>query len=364
MTFHQIARLTALIAIAAATIILPDNPFAQEMRVTTSAAPPLGVNSQPMGPVQFNGTGILVGQVIDAGSGRGVAGAIVTLGSSAPGGPSRAMTQVTQTVIGGGGGAPLFMTDSSTGSGLPRVLTDSEGRFAFRNMPKGAFALSATKAGYLDGAYGRLRPSGNTQSIDLAEGERQGDVKVRLFRTASIAGTILDDNGEPVVSAQVRAYRRTLVSGRKVLSASGIGATTDDRGIYRLSGLTPGEFIISVPSVQSTVPASFQMTGGMGGDLMSTIMTPGNSSFSLGTGGTQVTPDGKFLLQPGARGATSQPPDANGRVLVYPTQYYPSATTVSQAGAVVVASGEDLHGRRSAAEARADVDDLRPLDRT
>jgi 5-hydroxyisourate hydrolase-like protein (transthyretin family) len=343
MPLQTRSRLTALGVIAAAAIFLHGNPHAQEMRVSTSMAPPQAVNQQPMGPVQFNGTAIIVGQVIDAGSGRGVAGAIVTLGSSAPPGPQRVTTEVRQTMIAGGAG-PMVISEGGSGAGLPRVLTDSEGRFAFRNLPKGAFGLTATKAGYLDGSYGRLRPSGSTQTLDIADGERQGDVKIRLFRPASISGIIIDDTGEPVVGAPVRAYRRTLVSGRKVLSATGTGATTDDRGMYRLSALTPGEFIVGVPSVQSSVPAAFQMAGGMAGDLMSTIMTPGNNSFSLSTGGMQVTSDGRFLLQPANRGAGALPPDAAGRVMVYPTQYYPSATTVSQASAIVVTSGEDRTG--------------------
>ena len=117
-------------------------------------------------------------------------------------------------------------------SNLLRVLTDAEGRFVFKNLPKGSFGLNATKAGYLDGAYGRLRPSGTSQSIDLADGDRQTDVKVRIFRTATIAGTVNDDQGEPVVGVSLRAYRRTYVSGRRLLTLAATSSPTDDRGMY------------------------------------------------------------------------------------------------------------------------------------
>ena len=51
---------------------------------------------------------------------------------------------------------------------------------------------------------------------------------------------ILDERGEPSINTQVRAMRYTMMNGRRRASRSG-GGQTDDRGIYRLHSLQPGD---------------------------------------------------------------------------------------------------------------------------
>ena len=93
-------------------------------------------------------TALVVGQVIDAGTGTPVSGALVELRMqvplSAPPSPFSRPAPPTQ----------LLQT--------PRVLTGSDGRFVFRGFPKGNFLLTAIKPGYLNGAYGRRRPGGDS----------------------------------------------------------------------------------------------------------------------------------------------------------------------------------------------------------
>ena len=138
-----------------------------------------------------------------------------------------------------------------------RYLTDNEGRFAFRDLTRGSYTISANKPGYADGATGRMRPNGPAQPIQLADNQRVGDVTIRLFKLASISGTITDTTGEPVVGVQVRAYRRTLIAGRRILSTNGPITNTDDRGLYRFGGLTPGEYVVAVLTFTQTAPADF-----------------------------------------------------------------------------------------------------------
>ncbi|MFI5177602.1 MAG: carboxypeptidase regulatory-like domain-containing protein [Vicinamibacterales bacterium] len=298
---------------------------------STVGGGPIGSSGVPMAPVDQNGTGIVVGQVIDADGGRPIAGAVVAIGGAAGGG-----VQVRAISVGGGSGFAGPPVSQN-----PRVLTDGEGRFAFRNLPRGSYNFTAQKPGYGDGAYGRLRPSGSTQSLDLDDGERRGDLKIRMFKYAAITGTLLDESNEPVVGATVRAYRRNLVAGRRVLGTAGPTAQTDDRGMYRLGSLTPGEYIVAVPTVQTSMPASFQLQGPIPQDLISTLASPGGG-FSINTGGSPVTPDGKFLLQ--NTGRTLSPTGPNSRWMVYATQYYPSAATTQQASPIVVKSGEERAG--------------------
>ena len=285
-------------------------------QVRTVGAPVPGQGGVAMGAVQQNGTGTIVGQIVDADTGKPIPGAIVTIGGAAvpQAAPAQGRIQFAQP----GGGGPL--TIGGPGQN-PRVLSDGDGRFAFRSLPKGSYNFTAQKPGFVDGAYGRLRPGGSSQSLDLADGENRGDVKVRLFKFASISGIVVDESGEPIVGAQIRALRRSLTAGRRMLSAVNATAQTDDRGMYRLGSLIPGEYIIAAPNVQTSSPANFQLQGRLEPDLISTLSSPGGG-LSLSTGGSPVTPDGKFLLQ-NNNGRTITPAAPNGRLMVYATQVLP-----------------------------------------
>ena len=62
-----------------------------------------------------------------------------------------------------------------------------------------------------------------------------------------------DEASEPVIGARVVASRREFVEGEWQYFEAG-GDTSDDRGAYRIFGLVPGEYIVSTPTMQATLP--------------------------------------------------------------------------------------------------------------
>src|SRR5580692_6542726 len=118
------------------------------------------------------------------------------------------------------------------------VLTDEEGHFVFVPERPGPYALSAAKSGYARAQVSALR---DTQ-----------DVEIRLPRGAAISGRVLDEFGDAVsqvhVTAGIQASTGRLVArpGAVPIALSTIAtAETDDRGEYRLGGLSGGAVAIS-----------------------------------------------------------------------------------------------------------------------
>ena len=56
-----------------------------------------------------------------------------------------------------------------------------------------------------------------------------------------------------MVGAYVRVLPQVLIAGRTQWLAGAV-AVTDDRGAYRIAGLGPGKYVVSVPSMQATLP--------------------------------------------------------------------------------------------------------------
>ena len=113
--------------------------------------------------------------------------------------------------------------------------------------------MLASRGGYIDAAYGQSRPAGYGQPIPIAPGQRITDVEIRMWRHAVITGTVLDEAGEPVIGIRVQAMGGGHVAGRRRYGA-GASGTTDDRGVYRIAQLVPGDYLVAVPSKQTSIP--------------------------------------------------------------------------------------------------------------
>jgi hypothetical protein len=129
-----------------------------------------------------------------------------------------------------------------------RVATDDEGRFAFGRLPAGRYTLTAEKPAYVKTFYGSRRVGlGPPSPIALADGQEVTAITIPLMRGAVIEGTIRDEHGVPLASAQASVLQPTIVEGeRRLVRPPGRVqfATTDDRGRYRIYGLPPGEYTV------------------------------------------------------------------------------------------------------------------------
>lgn len=122
------------------------------------------------------------------------------------------------------------------------ATTDDNGRFSFTALPPGRFNLTATRPGHLPVTYGQYRPGRAGTPIQLSDGQKfQADLQIP--KGSVITGTVLDENGEPAPQTSVRVLRVAMQNGRRTLQG-GSSAMTDDRGIYRVFGLMPGDYAV------------------------------------------------------------------------------------------------------------------------
>jgi hypothetical protein len=140
------------------------------------------------------------------------------------------------------------------------IKTDSAGTFNLKGLPAGHYSLSASRSDFLP--YDKTTHS---TGVSVSPGQQLKDLRIRLTPGGSIAGRVLDSNRQPVANAVVMAIRPTFVNGRQVLipdlahtaNLLPIGArmiptweypktVTDDRGQYRIIGLAPGSYYVSV----------------------------------------------------------------------------------------------------------------------
>jgi len=139
-------------------------------------------------------------------------------------------------------GRPLPSTRviAASAAGLPpRVTTtDQSGRYDFANLPAGPFRIVAVKPGYRG-------IDASSRSLDVAAGDRIDRVDLALERWSALGGHVLDENGEPVQSANVRLLQVRYEAGRRRLVGVAGPRQTDDLGAYRLANVAPGQYIVS-----------------------------------------------------------------------------------------------------------------------
>jgi hypothetical protein len=141
--------------------------------------------------------------------------------------------------------APVRLVTVATRQSRP-TATDADGRFLFSNLPPGAYTLVASKPGFLEMVYGARRPGPTSPGtvITLAAGQKIDTIAMRLPRGSVISGTIIDEFGDPAFNVPVRAMRNVFQEGYRALGGGG-NAVTDDRGVYRIAGLAPGDYLVS-----------------------------------------------------------------------------------------------------------------------
>ena len=175
-----------------------------------------------------------------------------------------------------------------------RVLTDQDGRYFFDRLAAGKYTLNATKPGWMSGAFGKKRIDGVQAIFELAEHERRPKVDITMWKYGVLSGTIVDEAGEPLVDIPVKAVRRMLASGKRQMTFVGT-ARTDDRGMYRIAGMVPGEYSVFVPATV-TSGATTVSPGNAPEDWLRSMTGEGTAPMSLNFESGVAAKSGRTLV--------------------------------------------------------------------
>ncbi len=130
---------------------------------------------------------------------------------------------------------------------VARAATDYEGRYRLTNVPAGRYTLMAIApalVGESEDTYGLTG-----KMVTIAEGETVEKIDFALVKGGVITGRVTDGDGLPVVGERLQLNQadRSVQNRRRGLSnINPFMYETDDRGVYRLYGIAPGRYTISI----------------------------------------------------------------------------------------------------------------------
>jgi len=177
-----------------------------------------------------------------------------------------------------------------TFGGVTPAVTDASGHFVFRNLPPGSYQVQAQHPEFPQ----PMSSPPPAVMVALAQDEQKRDIVIPLSPGASVSGRILDEDGKPLAGCSVEAlYPQAGPAGKKLNSQR--AASADDRGHYRLYGLSKGHYYFFT-QCQREIPAPHPFVRrGSDTDLPKQVYAP-----AFYPGSPNVSGAARVLLNAGA----------------------------------------------------------------
>jgi uncharacterized protein (DUF2141 family) len=248
--------------------------------------------------------------------------------------------------------------------GQRTLITDDHGRFSFTALPAGRYTLQVSKPGYVSTSYGAKKPGRPGTPIQLGDAQKFTSASVSVPKGSVITGTVIDEGNEPTPGTQVRAFQYVLRTGEKTLQQAG-SASTDDRGVYRIYGLQPGDYLVSATprnmnmsdvrqAVMSQVEQLLQQAQAANAADAQQGPNGGGGGGRGGGGGAIANLAGRAAQQPGGRGqafidqATALQQQLaqqeKEQTVGYAPVYYPGTTNSAASVPITLTVGEERAG--------------------
>ncbi len=239
---------------------------------------------------------------------------------------AKGSASISGVVVAADSGRPLRLARVvAVGGELPEggrvAMTDETGHFELSELPAGSYTLSASRTGYITVNFGQRRPLRAGKPVAVRDGQRVGGIDFHLPRGSAITGRVLDQDGEPLVRATVRAFRSRIVQGEGRIEPAA-GAQTDDRGQFRIYGLVPGIYYVSATGNTTEIARALATDA----EWRAQFANPGGAGDRGIARGGALDDDGDVIH------------------LTYAPTYYPGVATLADAMQVNVPLAQDVGG--------------------
>lgn len=120
-----------------------------------------------------------------------------------------------------------------------KATTDQDGKYRITDVPAGSYQVAPVTPAFVisdvNKSYG--------QNLIIAEGDNITGIDFDLMRGGVITGKVTDADGHPVMEERLALLAADPRSGA---SHVWVNFQTDDRGIYRMFGIRPGRYKVSI----------------------------------------------------------------------------------------------------------------------
>jgi protocatechuate 3,4-dioxygenase beta subunit len=156
---------------------------------------------------------------------------------------------------------------------VAKTTTDDEGNYELSGLAAGSFTVKPLAKSYVVANGNAYKEAG--QVVNVSESETITKIDFPLVRGGVVTGRITDAEGHPLIGERVSIVAKdsTADAGPQMAMLAGSRNQTDDRGVYRIYGLAPGSYKVSVGQASSSGGAASIM--GMGGSQYVKTFYPG-----------------------------------------------------------------------------------------
>jgi hypothetical protein len=132
---------------------------------------------------------------------------------------------------------------------IPKATTDQDGNYRINEVAAGTYQIAAISPAYVGGEINSFGERGKV--LILSEGENAEGIDFSLVRGGVITGKVSMADGRPVVEERITIALADQTERRGPMPQIG-PAQTDDRGVYRIYGLAPGRYKVSIGQSQDS----------------------------------------------------------------------------------------------------------------
>ena len=178
--------------------------------------------------------------------------------------------------IDGKGAAGITVAATTSSSPLDnrtaaKATTDDDGKYQLTGLAAGQFTIMPLAKAFVADTNGVYTQPG--QTITVADGETITKIDFPLVRGGVITGRITDPDGRPIIGERVNVVAKDAPDDdRSMAMFDGPRNKTDDRGVYRIYGLGPGNYKVSIGQAANAGNVAIM---GMGGSHYTKTFYPG-----------------------------------------------------------------------------------------